>query len=356
MTRKPLALSAEAPLRDALAALLAHGVHSAPVVDSRGRVLGLLSQTDLLPLAAGNASSATADLARLQYVCGEPRDAPPLSLRPRACTARDALPAARQLVAVPPNAPLPEAAALMLHHGLHTLPVIAPHRGDGEESEEEEEEEEEQHWRSRGASAEQAAAAAAAACCAPPRLLGVVSRADILRAVLEAAQREEGGGGEGISSGMSGGGSGGGVTLTPVPRPAPPSPLPPLLPPRRRGATWRVQRLEQRSAAAPRFYEQRVQRSAGGAGGSFVRTARWGRVGSAADTPAAAGGAGGAPGRPPRVSDYHASFEAASAAVDAVAAAKLRHQGYVIATDEDDAFAEREDEGGDDCRAAALYL
>jgi CBS-domain-containing membrane protein len=126
-------------------------------------VLGVLSQTDLLPLAAGG--TAAADLARLQYVGGEPRDAPPLTLNARVC---QALPAGAPLAAVPPAAPLPEAAALMLSRGMHTLPVID----------------------AAGASAE-VAEAAAAEHSAPPRLLGVVSRADILLAVLAAADQEQ---------------------------------------------------------------------------------------------------------------------------------------------------------------------
>jgi CBS domain-containing protein len=317
MTRHPLALAADTPLRDALASLLRHGLHAAPVVDARGRVRGMLSQTDLLPLAAGSASSATADLARLQYVCGEPRDAPPLSLRTGQCTAGAALPPGRPLIAVPRNAPLPEAAALMLHHGLHTLPVVAPH---SEEEEEEDDEAVRQHWRSRGASAEQAEAQDEGA--PPPRLLGVVSRADILRAVLAAAEREDGGS---SSNGAAG------LTLTVIAQPLPPAPAPPAPPAPPRSGAWRVQRLEQRRGGVARFYEQRIERSCDGLGGSFVRTARWGRVGAASDT--AAAGAAASHGRPPRLSDYHASAQAASAALDAVTAAKLR-QGYVVVSDE----------------------
>jgi len=180
-----LSLSPDLSLRQALRVMLARGVHAAPVIDAQARpqvkasgartlsvsdtsaaqggVLGVLSQTDLLSLAAGG--SAAADLARLQYVGGEPRDAPPLTLNARVC---QALPAGAPLAAVPPAAPLPEAAALMLSRGMHTLPVID----------------------AAGASAE-VAEAAAAEHSAPPRLLGVVSRADILLAVLAAADQEQ---------------------------------------------------------------------------------------------------------------------------------------------------------------------
>jgi CBS domain-containing protein len=180
MTAAPdvLCLSPDTPLREGLRVMLARGVHAAPVVDDQvrairlrkgppdlirqGGVIGLLSQTDLLSLAAGD--SASADLARLQYVAGEPRDAPPLTLRG---AVRAALPRGAPLAAVPPAAPLPEAAALMLARGLHTLPVVdVP-----------------------GDSAEVAEHAADAE--SPPRLLGVVSRTDILRAVLAAADREQ---------------------------------------------------------------------------------------------------------------------------------------------------------------------
>ncbi len=236
-------------------------------------MLGVLSQTDLLSLSAGVGAS---DLARLQYVGGEPRDAPPLSLRSSSVGA--ALPERRPLIAVPAAAPLPEAAALMLHHGVHTLPVVAlPGEGHG------------------GASAEQALALPQ-----PPQLLGVVSRADILRAVLEAAEAEQ-------------------------------DVIAPEATPQEAAGAWHVQRLEHQRAppqpggAAPaaRYYAQTVQPAKGGSG--YVRTARWGRVGGAREKKSG--------GSAPQREDAYASFADAEAVLQAATRAKLR-KGYALVRDE----------------------
>ena len=86
------------------------------------------------------------------------RRAPPLRLL--ASSVGAALPAA-PLVAGAPSAQLSDAAALMLRSALHTLPVVE--------------------------AAPPASDANAAPPPPPPRLLGVVSRVDLLRAALAAA-------------------------------------------------------------------------------------------------------------------------------------------------------------------------
>ncbi len=274
----------------------------------------MLSQTDLLSLSAG-ASSAAADLARLQYVAGEPRDAPPLSLG--SSTVGEAMAPAAPLVSVLPAAPLPEAAALMLHHGVHTLPVVEPAPA-AEDADASADEAPERDAIVDGLQPQPRGPGRA------PRLLGAVSRTDILRAVLAAAE----GGGESAAALQQ----------------SQDAWEPPGVPPRSGATPWRAQRLEEAqpaagarrrrgsgdgdaaasgAASAPparRFYEQAVEAAPPGHSG-FARTVRWGRVGGTATQ------------RALRPQDCFATFEAAAAVMEAATRAKLR-RGYALVSDE----------------------
>jgi CBS domain-containing protein len=48
MSRKPIAVSADAPLAEAARLLEEHRIHGLPVVDAMGGVVGVVSQTDML--------------------------------------------------------------------------------------------------------------------------------------------------------------------------------------------------------------------------------------------------------------------------------------------------------------------
>ncbi len=48
MSRKPIAVSADAPLEEAARLLEEHHIHGLPVVDAMGGVVGVVSQTDML--------------------------------------------------------------------------------------------------------------------------------------------------------------------------------------------------------------------------------------------------------------------------------------------------------------------
>ena len=54
MTRKPITLGPEAPLADAIALFLAHGISCIPIIDQDDRPVGILSWRDILKtMAAG---------------------------------------------------------------------------------------------------------------------------------------------------------------------------------------------------------------------------------------------------------------------------------------------------------------
>ena len=61
MSADPVTVEAQAPARDALELMIEHGIRHLPVVDSLGRVVGVISIDDLraaLPLAAASGASA----------------------------------------------------------------------------------------------------------------------------------------------------------------------------------------------------------------------------------------------------------------------------------------------------------
>jgi CBS domain-containing protein len=96
MTTPVLAVRAETPLRDAAALLAARGVSGVPVVDGERRVLGVLSETDLV--------------ARMHATGGDAR------------TAADAM--SRPPVTIRAAAPVGDAAAALVHDDVARLPVV----------------------------------------------------------------------------------------------------------------------------------------------------------------------------------------------------------------------------------------
>ena len=125
MTTDVLTLHPETPLKEAAAALADRNVASAPVVDGGGRLVGIVSELDLLARDV-----APDPLARMSSV---PPDTAPLPT-----TVRDVM--TREVITLPPSAD----AALFLEHMLRDRVVCIPVAEDG-------------------------------------RLLGVVSRRDLLR-------------------------------------------------------------------------------------------------------------------------------------------------------------------------------
>lgn len=111
MTRLVRSLEPRAPLADAYAFLVQHGVSSAPVLDEGGRLLGVLSLTDLVRLG----KPAPAGLRR----------APVLAL-PQG-TVGDVL--EHRAVTVRPDASVASAATAMLEGKVHRVFVTEPERG-----------------------------------------------------------------------------------------------------------------------------------------------------------------------------------------------------------------------------------
>ncbi len=110
MTERPRTVGPDAPLRSAVLDMLRAGVGGLPVVDGDDRVIGMLSERELLrdllshylPRAGGAMSSP-----------------PPASARR---TVRDAM--TRQVLCVAPEQPIAEVASLMLNKDVDRVPVV----------------------------------------------------------------------------------------------------------------------------------------------------------------------------------------------------------------------------------------
>lgn len=114
MTERPRTVGPEAPLRSAVLEMLRAGVGGLPVVDGDNRVIGMLSERELLrdllshylPRAGGATASQPPSAARR--------------------TVRDIM--TRQVLCVAPEQPLAEVASLMLNKDVDRVPVVKDDR------------------------------------------------------------------------------------------------------------------------------------------------------------------------------------------------------------------------------------
>lgn len=140
MTREVAVVTPEAPLKEVALLMAERRISGVPVVDASGQLLGVVSEADLLLKHRPNRPRA--ELGLLGWVFGDAP--PPTELRKRgATTAAQAMTA--PAMTTEPQASLREAATVMLDRGVNRLPVVK----DG-------------------------------------RLVGIVSRADLVRAYLRA--------------------------------------------------------------------------------------------------------------------------------------------------------------------------
>ncbi|HVT68924.1 MAG TPA: CBS domain-containing protein [Trebonia sp.] len=116
MTRDPVAVRAFTPYKQIVRLLVGHGISAVPVVDEAGRVLGVVSQADLIERRARHGGPAARALR-------------PTTRRTRASRIKANAVSAGTLmtgpaVTVRPDAGLDTAARLMSRHGVKRLPVV----------------------------------------------------------------------------------------------------------------------------------------------------------------------------------------------------------------------------------------
>jgi CBS domain-containing protein len=110
MTERPRTTNADVPLREAAPALARSGLGALPVVDDNGRLLGMLSERELLRHLLVTEALSHLDTRRT-----------PLS-QMATKTVRDAM--TRQVLCVAPDQPVAEVAALMSNKDVERVPVV----------------------------------------------------------------------------------------------------------------------------------------------------------------------------------------------------------------------------------------
>ncbi len=108
MTSPVVTVTPDTSLKDAAAALVEHGINAVPVVGDGRRLVGIVSEADLL---------------RLEEPRGAGRGSPPARKGPRPRTVREVM--TRAVYTMPEDADAAAAARLMLRHGLKSIPVVA---------------------------------------------------------------------------------------------------------------------------------------------------------------------------------------------------------------------------------------
>jgi len=114
MSRDVIAVAPDAPLAEALRLLRRHQIKALPVTDERARVLGIVTQTDLLDKAAWDRSGPRLGLGRRLLLTAERGRAP------HGCAA-DIMSAVEP---VKPDMPIAVLVPRMSVAGLHHLPVV----------------------------------------------------------------------------------------------------------------------------------------------------------------------------------------------------------------------------------------
>ncbi len=109
MTSPVVTVTPDTSLKDAVAALVEHGINAVPVVDDGRRLVGIVSEADLLRLEEPHGAGTG---------LGSPARKGP---RPR--TVREVM--TRAVYTMPEDADADAAARLMLRHGLKSIPVVA---------------------------------------------------------------------------------------------------------------------------------------------------------------------------------------------------------------------------------------
>ena len=117
MSRDVIAVAPGAPLREALDLIRSHHIKVLPVTDERARILGLVTQTDLLDKSSWDGQGPRLGLGRRLRLTLLRGSAPHGAVEDIMTS---------PVVTVGPDTPLADVVRLMARTGLHHLPVVEP--------------------------------------------------------------------------------------------------------------------------------------------------------------------------------------------------------------------------------------
>jgi CBS domain-containing protein len=119
MSRPALTVHPETSLKDVVRLLVEHRISGLPVTDAEGRVVGVISEADLLQKEQG---AANVSHRRLAWLLGETTETRSQLAKLAATTAGEAMTA--PAITIGGDRPLTEAAALMTSRQVNRLPVV----------------------------------------------------------------------------------------------------------------------------------------------------------------------------------------------------------------------------------------
>lgn len=110
MSREVIAVNPDTSLQTAAELMLEHAISGMPVLDEQGRLLGMVSKTDLVRQRLASEDESSVTLPSGQHLVD-------------VTTVEDVM--TRHVLIVPEKASLTEAAKIMVNAGVHRVPVVS---------------------------------------------------------------------------------------------------------------------------------------------------------------------------------------------------------------------------------------
>ena len=122
MTREPITVKAETPLREAIKILAEKGISGLPVVDDAGHLIGIISETDLMWQQAGVTPPAYFVIFDSVIYLKNPVEYERELHKALGQTVGEVM--NEKPITISPDKPLREAAKIMRDRKIHRLPVV----------------------------------------------------------------------------------------------------------------------------------------------------------------------------------------------------------------------------------------
>ena len=122
MTKEVVTLSPETEIGDAARVLIEKGFNGLPVVDEKGKVVGILCQSDLIAQQKKLPIPSVFTLLDSWIPLSRPKDLEKAVRRITAITVKDAM--TPNPTTIHPETTMEQMAALMVDRNFHTLPVV----------------------------------------------------------------------------------------------------------------------------------------------------------------------------------------------------------------------------------------